>query len=99
MVAQRPKASFEPISPWLNLDELVEETANFEYCDRVAFSLIESHGIETFEKLVLKHVIMDGKPLVIEGYQEKLDPWIFNPTWLADNHGAKGIQIPSNAPL
>jgi hypothetical protein len=45
--------------------------------------------MEQFEKLVLLHVIIGGKPLVIDGFEEVLDPWTFTPSWLRDNHGEK----------
>ncbi|KAH6639659.1 hypothetical protein C7974DRAFT_470134 [Boeremia exigua] len=51
--------------------------------------MIASNGMEQFEKLVLLHVIIGGKPLVIDGFEEVLDPWTFTPSWLRDNHGEK----------
>ncbi|KAI4123802.1 MAG: hypothetical protein LQ347_006011, partial [Umbilicaria vellea] len=89
MPAQRPCASFGPISPDLDLAALVEETPNFEYVVRISCDMIEYHGLEAFEKLVLLHVIIGGKPLVVEGLQEKLDQWTFTPQWLQDNQGTK----------
>jgi hypothetical protein len=46
-------------------------------------------GIERLEKLVLLHVIIGGKPLVVDGFEELLDPWIFTEKWLQSNHGDK----------
>lgn len=89
MPAQRPSASFEPISPDLDLAALVEETPNFEYVVRISCETIESQGLEAFEKLVLLHVIIGGKPLVIEGFQNRLDSWTFTNQWLQDNLGKK----------
>lgn len=89
MPAQRPCASFDPISPDLDLAALVEETPNFEYVVRISCDMIENQGLEAFEKLVLLHVIIGGKPLVIEGFQDRLDQWTFTPQWLRDNHGKK----------
>lgn len=90
MPAQRPCAAFEPISPDLDLPELVESTSNFEFVVRIHWSAIEEQGIEKFEKLVLLHVILEGKPLVIEGYNERLEGWIFAIQWLRDNYATKG---------
>jgi hypothetical protein len=90
MPAQRPRAAFEPISPDFDLHELVESTENFEWVYRIHYSKIEEHGVEQFEKLVLLHVVIGGKPLIIDGFHERLDPWIFNSRWLRDNHGDKG---------
>lgn len=89
MPAQRPSASFEPISPNLDLETLVNETPNFEYVVRISCDMLEQQGLEAFEKLVLLHVIIGGKPLVIEGFQHRLDEWTFSSQWLQDNHGTK----------
>lgn len=89
MPAQRPCASFDPISPDFDLTALVEENPNFEYVVRISCDMIEHQGLEAFEKLVLLHVIIGGKPLVIEGWQHRLNEWTFTSQWLRDNHGKK----------
>lgn len=89
MPAQRPRASFEPISPDFNLKALVEATPNFSYVDRISCDMIDQQGLAAFEKLVLLHVIVGGKPLVIDGFEDRLDPWTFQPKWLRDNCGDK----------
>jgi hypothetical protein len=90
MPAQRPRASFEPIPPDFDLRELVESTENFQYVDRISCDAIEEQGLENFEKLILLHVIIGGKPLVVDGFEDRLDPWTFTSKWLHDNHGDKG---------
>ncbi|TKA79145.1 hypothetical protein B0A49_01327 [Cryomyces minteri] len=95
MPAQRPRASFEPIPPDFDLKALVEKTPNFHYVDRISCDMIEAQGMEAFERLVLLHVIIGGEPLVVDGFEDKLDPWTFTPTWLRDNHGDK-IEIARN---
>lgn len=98
MPAQRPCASFEPIAPDLDLAALVEETPNFEYAIRISCDSIEHQGLDAFEKLVLLHVILGGKPLVIDGFQGRLDQWTFTSQWLKDNHGKKcklGLTLPA----
>jgi hypothetical protein len=87
--AQHPRAAFEPISPDIDVAALVEATPNFEYVVRIPCEAIDEQGVEAFEKLVLLHVVLGGKPLVIEGYQERLEKWIFSWQWLKDNHGQK----------
>lgn len=89
MVAQRPSAAFDPIPPDLDLASLVEETPNFEYVTRISCDMIEAQGLEAFDKLVLLHVILGGKPLVVEGFQHRLDEWTFTSQWLRDNFGKK----------
>lgn len=85
MPAQRPCASFDPISPDFDLTAFVEENPNFEYVVRISCDMIEHQGLEAFEKLVLLHVIIGGKPLVIEGWQHRLNEWTFTSQWLRDN--------------
>jgi hypothetical protein len=91
MPSQRPCAAFEPISPDLDVAALVEATPNFEYVVRIHCDMIDHQGKEAFEKLVLLHVIVGGKPLVIEGYQQHLDRWAFGLQWLRDNYSQKGM--------
>ncbi|KAF2127171.1 hypothetical protein P153DRAFT_320677 [Dothidotthia symphoricarpi CBS 119687] len=104
MPAARPRASFEPIPPDFDVRTFVETADNFQYVDRISYEMIASNGIEQFEKLVLLHVIIGGKPLVIDGFEEVLDPWTFTPAWLRDNHGdkvesARNITTKENIPL
>ena len=89
MVAQRPSAAFDPIAPDLDLTSLVEETPNFEYVTRISCDMIETQGLEAFDKLVLLQVILGGRPLVVEGFQHRLDEWTFTTQWLQDNCGKK----------
>ncbi|KAL8859543.1 MAG: hypothetical protein Q9178_003942 [Gyalolechia marmorata] len=89
MPTARRSAAFDPISPDLDLDALVQQTPNFEYVTRISCDMIETQGLETFEKLVLLHVLIGGKPLVIEGFHKRLDEWTFTSAWLQDNHGKK----------
>lgn len=90
MPSARPCAAFEPISPDFDVKDLVESTPNFEWVVRIHCDMIIHQGLEAFEKLVLIHVILGGKPLVIEGYETKLDKWTFALQWLRDNYGSKG---------
>jgi hypothetical protein len=80
---------FDPVPPDLDLSALVEKTQNFDYVVRISSDQIQELGLPEFEKLVLLHVIVGGKPLVIEGWNKSLPPWLFSPTWLEDNVGKK----------
>ncbi|KAK5094698.1 hypothetical protein LTR70_003912 [Exophiala xenobiotica] len=91
MPSTRPCAAFEPISPDFDLKTLVESTPSFEYAVRIHSDMIEHHGLASFERLVLMHVILGGKPLVIEGYESRLDRWIFAIQWLRDNCGSNVV--------
>jgi hypothetical protein len=89
MPAHPPRASFEPIPPDFNLHQFVETNENFQYVDRISVDTIPEQGIEQFEKLILLHVIIGGKPLVIDGFEELLNPCIFSEKWLRENYGDK----------
>lgn len=89
MPGKRPSAAFDPLPPDLDLARLVEETPNFEYVTRISCDMIDEQGMESFDKLVLLHVILGGKPLVIEGFNYRLDEWTFTCQWLQDNCGKK----------
>ncbi|KAL2816162.1 hypothetical protein BJX63DRAFT_388548 [Aspergillus granulosus] len=92
MPAQRPRAAFEPLSPDLNVSELVDSMPNFEHVVRIHCDAIDENGLENFEKLVLLHVIVRGLPLVIEGFDKKLDSAIFSETWVRNHYSAKQEQ-------
>lgn len=80
---------FAPIAPDFDIKTLVEKTPNFSFVDRIPCDKIDEQGMVAFEKLVIKHVIVGGKPLVIEGWEGRLDPWTFSQKWLRDNCGDK----------
>ncbi|KAI5256772.1 hypothetical protein E4T42_01524 [Aureobasidium subglaciale] len=89
MPAQRPRAAFEPIAPDFDIGALIESTPKFSYVNRISIDQIDEQGVAAFEKLVLLHVIQGGKPLVVDGFENRLDPWTFSPKWLNDNVGSK----------
>jgi hypothetical protein len=84
-----PQAKFDPIPPDLDLGALVEKTPNFDFVIRISVDQIRDLGLEEFEKLVLLHVVIGGRPLVVEGWQADLPPWLFGASWLRDNVGGK----------
>jgi hypothetical protein len=89
MPAQRPRAAFEPISPDLNITDLVESTPNFEFVSRINCNSIDTNGLESFEKLVWLHVVRGGKPLVVEGFNRRLDSHVFTEKWLRRHYADK----------
>ena len=91
MPSGKPRAAFEPLPPDFDVHALVESNERFQYVDRISCDMIDEQGIDAFEKLVLLHVIRGGKPLIIDGYQQRLDAWTFSSKWLQDNHGDKGM--------
>jgi hypothetical protein len=91
MPANRPQAVFEPIPPDIDVPALVEATRNFEFVVRINWAAIEEQGLDNFERLVRLHVVIGGKPLVVEGYDAILEKWIFSERWLRDNHATKSM--------
>lgn len=88
--AMHPQAKFDPIPPDLDLCTLVETTPNFDFVPRLSLKQItEGRDLKAFEEVVLRHVIIGGKPLVIDGWEAELPPWLFSPTWLIENVGTK----------
>lgn len=88
-----PQAKFDPIPPDLDLDDLVDRTPNFEWVQRIPASKIRK--LE-FEKLVWYHVINQGKPLVIEGWNSRLKKPLFSGQWMEEVYNKKR-ESPSDA--
>lgn len=84
-----PQAKFDPIPPDLDLHELVDRTENFKWAQRVSRQQIRGLGQQEFEKLVLLHVIVGGKPLVIEGWDAILPKSVFSKEWLENTYDKK----------
>ena len=87
--AQHPQAKFDPIPPDLDLPVLVERTHNFHWVLRISAAQIRNIGPQEFEKLVFLHVIHNGKPLVIEKWNDRLPKSLFGAEWLEGTHGKK----------
>ncbi|KAF4125942.1 LOW QUALITY PROTEIN: Zinc-finger domain of monoamine-oxidase A repressor R1 [Geosmithia morbida] len=84
-----PQAKFDPIPPDLDLDGLVDRTPNFKWVQRVTRSQIRNLGQREFEKVVLMHVLLGGKPLVIGRWNDVLPNWLFNVNWLEKTYDKK----------
>lgn len=84
--ATHPQAKFDPIPPDLDLQAIVDRTPNFEFARRIPVHKIRK--LE-FERLVYYQVIKQGKPLVIEGWQNRLPPTLFSAQWLEETYNKK----------
>ena len=82
-----PQAQFVPIAPDLDLGALVENTSNFDYVTRLPREQLLQHTIQNLEQLVLLHVVIGGKPLVIEGWEDDFDAGLFSSHYLESNLG------------
>lgn len=85
-----PQAQFVPLPPDFDLDELVENTHNFDYVERLPADKLRQHSPQSFEDLVFKIVVQNGKPLIIEDWGPYLPPWLFSKEWLEENLGKEG---------
>lgn len=81
---------FDPIPPDLDLAALVAKTPNFDWVERIKLADVISMGKIEFEKLVAIQVIHGGRPLIVEGWNAKLPPWLYSADWLKTNMGKKG---------
>lgn len=88
-VPLHPQAKFDPIPPDLDLSALVDQTPNFKWVQRVSRSQIRSLGRHDFEKLVHLHVVLGGKPLVIDGWDALLSKDLFSSDFLEEVYDKK----------
>lgn len=88
------RAAFEAFPPHLNLAEVVESTPTFEFVPRITCDAIDQWPREDFEKLVFVRVVQLGLPLVIEGFQGRLDKDLFSEKWLRQNYSTNGKLFP-----
>lgn len=82
----RQRAVFRPFPPDLDVDSLVNTEPQFEYARRIDCNAIDQWPREDFERLVHLFVLELGKPLVIEGFQDRLHKGLFTRKWLKRNH-------------
>lgn len=87
--ALHPQAKFDPIPPDLDLHDLVERTTNFHWVTRISTQRIRNLSPSDFERLILKHVIENGRPLVIEGWNKALPSNLFSVQWLENTYNKK----------
>lgn len=95
MPSLTPGAAFEPVSPDLDLDTLVKSTPNFDYAPRIHCDLLERNGHAAFDQLIRDQVVLRGRPLVITGYQQKLNQHVFSVPWLLQNCGSDRVEARS----
>ncbi|KAK0390014.1 hypothetical protein NLU13_3587 [Sarocladium strictum] len=89
VASMHPQAKFDPIPPDLDLHNLVDQTQNFKWAQRVSREQIRSIGQEQFEKLVQLYVIEQGRPLVVEGWNTALPKPLFTAGWLEQTYDKK----------
>jgi len=87
--SMHPQAKFDPIPPNFDLHALVDRTPNFKWVQRVSRNQIRNLGPQEFEQLVLIHVIIGGKPLVVDGWDALLSQDLFSAKWLEHTYDKK----------
>ncbi|MBE3043861.1 hypothetical protein IMZ48_15055, partial [Candidatus Bathyarchaeota archaeon] len=91
-----PQAKFDPIPPDLDVDDVIETNPNFSKVIRITMEQIRKLSQQEFENLVTIHVIQQGKPLVIAGWDEVLPKDMFNASWLENTYDKRRrFQAPS----
>lgn len=85
-----PQAKFDPIPPDLDFHSLVESSPNLNWAVRVPLNKLMNLSQQDFERVVFKHVIAGGQPLVIEQCNAKLPTDLFSARWLQNTYNAKG---------
>lgn len=85
-----PRAAFVPFSPRLDIREFVDSRENIKFAHRITCDAIDEYPVEDFENLVYMHVIRSGKPLVIEGFEERLNQNLFSADWLRQHKAKDG---------
>jgi hypothetical protein len=93
MPAHRTRLAFEPISPLLNIQRVVETTPNFEFAMKITCDAVDEFPLEQFERLVLYQVVLTGRPLVIEGFHKRLNKDMFSEKWLREKYSSKGESV------
>lgn len=91
--SQHSRASFVPIDPDIDVDQLIRDNPNFAALPRVdARALNDNETLRGLEALIQQKVIEEGMPLVIENWHLRTDwpSWMFNDKWLMENHGRDG---------
>ncbi|KAJ5426631.1 hypothetical protein N7465_001701 [Penicillium sp. CMV-2018d] len=93
MPAHRTRLAFEPLSPVLDIHRVVESTPNFEFAMDITCDSIEEFPLEDFERLVLFQVVLSGRPLVIRGFNRRLDKNLFSEKWLREKYAKKVEEV------
>ncbi|KAJ6122532.1 hypothetical protein N7512_004997 [Penicillium capsulatum] len=83
------RSKFEPFPPHLDVAQVVESTPSFEFATRITCDAIDDSSPEDFQRLIYLNVVVLGLPLVIEGFQERLDKSLFSKDWLRETYATK----------
>jgi hypothetical protein len=75
--------------PDLDIDYVVDTTENFQFADRVTCDSLDRFSLEQFEKLAHFQVVLTGRPLVVEGFQQRWDKDLFSEKWLREKYSSK----------
>lgn len=79
---QGPRAVFEPFPPHLDIEKEVQTTKRFQFASRIPCDFINQFPREDLELYILTWVVKLGRPLVITGFDKRLDKGLFSEKWL-----------------
>ncbi|KAJ5176430.1 uncharacterized protein N7482_002307, partial [Penicillium canariense] len=101
---QRSRAVFEPFDPRLDIEEEVRTTPSFQFVRRIPCDWIDQFPREDLELFILTNVVKLGLPLVITGFDKRLDRNLFSEKWLrrhysSHKYDARDLGKGSNLPL
>lgn len=83
------RAAFAPFPTNLNIQDFVSSKENIVFATRITCDSIDEYPLEDFENLIYTHVIRLGKPLVIEGFEDRFNQNLFSADWLRKYKGGK----------
>jgi hypothetical protein len=86
---QRSRARFEPFPPHLDIEEEVRTTKKFGFAKKISCESIAQFPREVLELYILTHVVKLGLPLVITGFDKRLDKDLFSEKWLRQHYASQ----------
>ncbi|CAI7582477.1 unnamed protein product [Penicillium pancosmium] len=83
------RAAFAAFPTNLDIRDFVNSKENIVFATRITCDSIDEYPLEEFENLIYTHVIRLGKPLVIEGFEDRLNQNLFSVDWLRKYKGGQ----------
>lgn len=91
------RAAFAAFPTNLDIRDFVNSKENIVFATRITCDSIDEYPLEEFENLIYTHVIRLGKPLVIEGFEDRLNQNLFSVDWLRKYKGGQSRFFTSSA--
>lgn len=91
---QGPRAVFEPFPPNLDIDKEIQTTNQFQHAARISCEFIDQFPREDLELYILTWVVKLGRPLVITGFDKRIDKNLFSEKWLMHHYANQSTSPP-----